>query len=618
MSAAGNPKVIKGNIHDISMENNTTVVSVEKRAQLKNGLAKASDMKAADTVEKTNQAANIASRADETSDFTLLYTYPDGAYFPYTSFYQQGESTPYYSLRNAMLISPGETIFPNYTFKEDGNSLILVENADWKWTFTMGDFQDLMATYTSSDLDLKAFFVPCPVLNNPMDAPVLEANGQSYVPNVDGYKSSILVGGNGNLNPGLEKAYNEQGRYDFSHTAMLFNFNSASSFQDFADPFMAGKSGEYFNDGLTGDGIRNDALATNLTQLGIDKANFYGLGQMFYTGTTETILSYIELRSYVAASKDDEVVFTLYKLNPSEDGESVLLENVYEGYYIVTEDGLTKTGMRVETTTDDQDYLTLEPNSTYFIAISGFEQFDLLAPDVIGYTLPVGEYIPEWFMRKRAFALYFSDNGIEFVPTDVAFRSSTPNAIEIYPSMSFKLGITLPYITPAATYTSLTDGKLLDPQSTECDIEFFSVDGIDTPVSQVVVISDASVEALTASIQYSTEELKNNLRVVIIEGDALDNGTVQWTSAERNILLYAQGDIPANSYIKINNYGQSFTINLPAHDMSGIGDVVADGEAVATEYFDLQGRKLAGEANGVVIKKMTMADGSVKAVKVVK
>ena len=52
--------------------------------------------------------------------------------------------------------------------------------------------------------------------------------------------------------------------------------------------------------------------------------------------------------------------------------------------------------------------------------------------------------------------------------------------------------------------------------------------------------------------------------------------------------------------------------------MSGIGDVVADGEAVATEYFDLQGRKLAGETNGVVIKKMTMTDGSVKAVKVVK
>ena len=41
------------------------------------------------------------------------------------------------------------------------------------------------------------------------------------------------------------------------------------------------------------------------------------------------------------------------------------------------------------------------------------------------------------------------------------------------------------------------------------------------------------------------------------------------------------------------------------------------GDVVATEYFDMLGRK-ADKAHGLVVKKVRYADGSVKSVKVVK
>jgi len=39
-------------------------------------------------------------------------------------------------------------------------------------------------------------------------------------------------------------------------------------------------------------------------------------------------------------------------------------------------------------------------------------------------------------------------------------------------------------------------------------------------------------------------------------------------------------------------------------------------KATAIEYFDLQGRKVNADRKGMLIKKSTMADGSVKSVKV--
>lgn len=85
------------------------------------------------------------------------------------------------------------------------------------------------------------------------------------------------------------------------------------------------------------------------------------------------------------------------------------------------------------------------------------------------------------------------------------------------------------------------------------------------------------------------------------------------------VLALADGAQPGGCEVKVSYKGMSniFKVNP---DLSGIEGVVDNGvETVASEYYDLQGRKLYNEpANGLFIRKDIKADGSVKSVKVVK
>ncbi|MCM1503736.1 MAG: hypothetical protein NC127_00865 [Muribaculum sp.] len=85
------------------------------------------------------------------------------------------------------------------------------------------------------------------------------------------------------------------------------------------------------------------------------------------------------------------------------------------------------------------------------------------------------------------------------------------------------------------------------------------------------------------------------------------------------IFALTDGATPGGCEVKVSYKGQYniFKINP---SLSGIEGVVDNGaETVASEYYDLQGRKLSVEPmNGLFIRKDVKADGSVKAVKVVK
>ena len=85
------------------------------------------------------------------------------------------------------------------------------------------------------------------------------------------------------------------------------------------------------------------------------------------------------------------------------------------------------------------------------------------------------------------------------------------------------------------------------------------------------------------------------------------------------IFALTDGAQPGGCEVKVSYKGVSniFKINP---DLSGIEGVVDNGvETVASEYYDLQGRKLYNEpVNGLFIRKDIKADGSVKSVKVVK
>jgi hypothetical protein len=49
-----------------------------------------------------------------------------------------------------------------------------------------------------------------------------------------------------------------------------------------------------------------------------------------------------------------------------------------------------------------------------------------------------------------------------------------------------------------------------------------------------------------------------------------------------------------------------------------VNNIAANGShEVATDYFDLQGRKVANPSNGLYIKRTVMSDGTVKAKKII-
>lgn len=85
------------------------------------------------------------------------------------------------------------------------------------------------------------------------------------------------------------------------------------------------------------------------------------------------------------------------------------------------------------------------------------------------------------------------------------------------------------------------------------------------------------------------------------------------------VLMVADGAQRGGCELKLSYMGYSNIIKINP-ELSGIEGVVDNGvETVASEYYDLQGRKLYNEpANGLFIRKDIKADGSVKSVKVVK
>jgi hypothetical protein len=186
------------------------------------------------------------------------------------------------------------------------------------------------------------------------------------------------------------------------------------------------------------------------------------------------------------------------------------------------------------------------------------------------------------------------------------------------PTLSVELGIEYPYIVPMINFTSSTTADYVDAGTTEVDGNLFDISYGTIMAGQVNTFSNATADELTASIEYSSDALKDVLTVVVASGSdtASSSGAVTWKTAIRYIVYYATGDIPAGSWIKVSYKGATLKVNIPEYTAAGIGSVAADNEAVATQLYDLQGRKLVDGAKGIAIKQVKMADGSVKTTKV--
>ena len=609
----------------------------------------------------------ITSRADDATsenDITPAYLTPYGSFYLSLNIDYQDNGVQHSEVYNSGfgLLVPAntETTWLDVTMITDGDKIRLLRDADASWeykSFYQYPERAFAETLTSNDKDLKFKSFPTVLLANATDVPTVTSSGAEYTEltrsySQSGYTTSTLqmrVGGGIAPNPGfaeyiksgldVDSVYmqswlaNPNGRYAWNRSAhILYNQNMVVGSQEPENGLWA-RTGNEILDMMYGDELKSIMSENELAET----PSLYGFAQSFVTGATTPLLHSISLPCYIYSDGDEAVTIELYEVSSITEGEDTytVYELVGSYDYEITDKCLPIDGNYLNPTTvcvqtideeNDREYLVLKENTTYLLMVTGIDQFKSFTPACIregmtnkdfAYT---SQLIKNTFLGTDIFAVFNAgEYGWAMLDASYNYWNQEFTQFTSINSMSWQLGIEYPYISPCL-YQDTDGAKLIDAEAEVVEGKFVPINVGESSIDAMIIafVSDNSAEDLTATIEYSSSELKDLLSLQISEDEGQNGGNYVWTSAVRTLSAIPTGDIPAGSWIKLHNKTASMTINLPAHELSGIGDVVADGEAIATEYFDLQGRKLAGEANGIVIKKMTMADGSVKTVKVVK
>ncbi len=581
----------------------------------------------------------------QSSNIYPNYFYPTGTLFPIMWVYQEQNGQMvgplYATMGNWFLPACSEVVFPNMSYEIDGTSIFLAQNPESTWAYQygiinqnyfVGSFQDVVE-------DLAVALGPHPLINMGFEAPTLTVNGTDFVigtTQTNGTTTTtspdfIVAGGDGKLNPGLQTNFITINKVsdNIEYGSLVANYNRADDPATFNEVFGTGdKEGAIYTN-YSATAVREMHFGSaELAEYGLKTDDFFGFGQAFETGNEGGYLYRIAIPAYMSAEDGAEATFTLYRIDTKGSGENEYQEwvEVTSGIYTYEKSSRTLqiAGIDIYDEENDKDYIHLDPNSLYIVVISDLGSFDGFIPTMPEFTLDKTDaqsvMSADANNRGQAYLIYVNEDGIAPVSADYNWSTDNPNNALYYPALNLMLTIKYPYITPVARFIEMvTYYPIRDASINSVDLEFFNMgEGSTLDAARAIVFSDMKADDLLKSIEYSTPELKDKLKIMIVDDEDFSDGTVNYESAQRDILIVALDDIPANSWIKLHNFNATVTFNLPAHDTSAIGSVVADGEAVATELYDLQGRKLSGDAQGIVVKKMTMADGSVKTVKVVK
>lgn len=151
----------------------------------------------------------------------------------------------------------------------------------------------------------------------------------------------------------------------------------------------------------------------------------------------------------------------------------------------------------------------------------------------------------------------------------------------------------------------------------------------------IAVNNDASETQLSNDLVVYGQAIDNDIMAVVYNEsnmsaapDVIVQTQTVFTYNPDGSYTMAQGDIIAdygavgyNQFTGMYEFGNSclYTdIKLGAPTPSGISSVTTDKEPVATEYYDLSGRRVDAAAKGVTIRVEKYADGTRKAVKTIK
>ena len=616
---------------DLNISHNKAISPLNFRNEIKKG--QLSNIQA---IAKTVQTVSDEATSDnptENSTEVVTYHFPAGTFYSQMYFYrlvQNGETAEYTPLymSGEPLTPYGEVTWKNLTY--DPNTGLIIESPVSAWEYLQNYYGYEKPFYSESDnnIDLKISVGPCEIQNYSIDVPKLTVNNASYQYAKGSYDEndnpietvgSNDIGGNGLMNPGVIDFYNNNlGTKDWSSKQFLNDINSPALLTSYGynNLIGAGTSTAMYGTASVNE-VRNTYITRNEIEVP-ENSSFVGFGQLFTTGNVAPIIKSIALEAYCKLKRGDEITINLLDLTNNEQVTSGIYSYPYttdfDRFYI------EEVGFEIYDEENDKDYIALKPNTQYILYVDGVENLEGFVPTLMPFDVKNHPNIQQAF-DGDIFLIYQGENGLSAIDGNY-YAYDLTGQVETggyAPSMNWKLEVEYPYTIPAYALTAAAGGTpdRFEISDTEVDVKWFGVQ--DLTVAQIDFISDMDVKDLEANMEFSSEELKNAIYYSIIKRNDYESvGGFALTTTAKYLQVIAKESIPAGSWIKLNNKNTSLKINLPAYEMSGIGDVVADGEALATEYFDLQGRKLAGEANGIVIKKMTMADGSVKAVKVVK
>lgn len=422
---------------------------------------------------------------------------------------------------------------------------------------------------------------------------------------------------------------------------------------------VGNESGILFN-GLTA----NEAFKLQWEESGLKDFTFDGFYERIPASPADYIAKSLEISCLYYGPKNPPITYCIYDI--SGDVPNLLMQGEMTPTEELTvsdekdADGNPLYGGQItlEATLEDvfsaEGFLNVKADKELIIEFLGGDNVALFAPWMTQYDFSKGP--DRNTFRNLAGAIVLNADGeMGMIPmnyyyakyaVDPVTGKETEEITGYYKHTSFMvaLDIEYPYLAAFSRYIPASResngvtyyGQTYDffgDEKDAVDIQFLDfisneADPTGNLTGNIIHINSArynlisNAKAADIELTYSDDAVKNAINARVIDGNPISSSTSKYNAGYVCVILIPNPDvtIPSTGWIKASYKGHEVTFNLT--ETSAIedieSDVINDIEAVATEYFDLQGRKLAGDANGIVIKKMTMADGSVKAVKVVK
>lgn len=557
------------------------------------------------------------------------------------------------------------------------NTEWLPETESLKWIAFSGDYTDsyIYNRFDSECYDLAAVSKPS-MADRPLMAPAFFYGDDVFqmVDKTGQYVTSMYVGGSGgwsqkklaSLQDEFETTLNNAERTPVIVTisdaqngrATLYDDDNWISLPLNGRMVVGNQAGLIFN-GISA----NDAFQKQWETFGYEDFTFDGFYERIPASNADYIAKSLEISALYYGPASTPISYRIYDIS----GDTPAL--LQEGQMTPTEellptderdaDGNVLYGGQITLEASLEDvfaeeegaFLNVKAGTELMIEFVGGEQVAAFGPWMTEYDYSNGPDINTAKNLAGAVVLD-SEGGMGMIPMNLFFGTyatdpltgeETDELIGFNKHTSFMVGLEIeyPYLAAFSRFIPASQesngvthyGNAYDFYGDEkdaVDIQFLNfkyneTDGSGNLTGNVMQTNCAiynlvsNAKAADIVLTYSDDAVKNAVVAAVEDGDQIKTSTSTYDAGYVSVYIapVSGATLPTTGWVKASYKGHEVTFNLT--ETSGIEDVVAnDGEAVATEYFDLQGRKVAGEAKGIMIKKMTMADGSVKAVKVVK